>query len=541
VFSNLKLRTKLFAFIGFLAVMLIVAGGTGLYGITASKNALLSVYNDHLQGITLLGEVRNRQMQIRGQLLTSRLETDAFEIVDGMDKVRSHIFHIEKNITDYKEKIRSPEQQKLLDEFMTARNQYGMTGVMPTVSALSAMNFKEADSIRKQVLETTYEKASMGIDALIAYQTEQAKAEYERVSLLTQSIYVLSIAAVLAGVALSVVVGLLIARSINHGVRILDRTAAQLAGGDLTARAEITSKDELGEVGGAFNRMAGDFANVIRELRQSADRVAGASSTLSHTSDRVSEGSKGQIDNAASAAQSIEELNASVKEIAHRAEGAVTAADEASATSDQGQRVVANAVSGIQQVAGTVGQTAALITALGKRSDQIGQIVEVIRGIAEQTNLLALNAAIEAARAGEQGRGFAVVADEVRNLAERTASSTAEISEMIKGFQNETASAVQAMETGSQQMEGGVAQANQALGSLQQIDANVKRVVEMIQGIAAATRSQSQATEFITTRVEQIVQMARENGAHIDRATMASHDLQKLSEHFQQVVARFKT
>ena len=221
ILSNIKLRTKLFAFIGFMAVMLVVAGGTGLYGITASKQALLSVYNDHLQGINLLGEVRNRQMQIRGQLLTSRLETDAFEIVDGMDRVRSHIFHIEKNITEYKEKVRSPEQQKLLDEFIAARNEYGMSGVMPSVGALSAMNFKEADNIRKNTLETAYEKASRGIDAMIAYQSEQAKSEYERVSLLTNSVYVLSIAAVLAGVALAIVVGLLLARGAN--VRLADR------------------------------------------------------------------------------------------------------------------------------------------------------------------------------------------------------------------------------------------------------------------------------------------------------------------------------
>jgi methyl-accepting chemotaxis protein len=246
------------------------------------------------------------------------------------------------------------------------------------------------------------------------------------------------------------------------------------------------------------------------------------------------------MEGAAGAARSIEDLNGAVKEIAHRAEGAVTAADEANAMSDHGQRVVAGAVQGIQQVAGTVGETARLITALGQRSNQIGQIIQVIRGIAEQTNLLALNAAIEAARAGEQGRGFAVVADEVRNLAERTAGATAEIGEMIKAIQTETGSAVAAMETGSRQMESGLSQANQALGSLQQIDASVKRVVEMIQAIAAATRSQSQATETITVRVEQIAQMARDNSTHVDTTAQASHDLHKLAAHFQQVVSRFK-
>jgi len=202
--------------------------------------------------------------------------------------------------------------------------------------------------------------------------------------------------------------------------------------------------------------------------------------------------------------------------------------------------VVAGAVQGIQQMASTVSETAGLMAALGQRSNQIGQIIQVIRGIAEQTNLLALNAAIEAARAGEQGRGFAVVADEVRNLAERTAGATAEISDMIKAIQSETGSAVAAMETGSRQVEGGVEQANQAMLALQQINGSVKRVVEMIQGIAAATRSQSQATDSITLRVEQISEMAKDNSKHIDQATHASHDLHKLSAHFQQLVSRFQ-
>jgi methyl-accepting chemotaxis protein len=164
----------------------------------------------------------------------------------------------------------------------------------------------------------------------------------------------------------------------------------------------------------------------------------------------------------------------------------------------------------------------------------------VIKDIAEQTNLLALNAAIEAARAGEQGRGFAVVADEVRNLAGRTAGATAEISNMIKSIQSETGSAVSAMENGNRQVEGGVEQANQAMEALQQINGSVKRVVEMIQGIAAATRSQSQATDTITIRVEKISEMAKDNSLHIDQTTQASHDLHKLSAHFQQLVSRFQ-
>jgi methyl-accepting chemotaxis protein len=538
--NNLKIRTKLTVFIVFSALMLVVTGGVGIVGITASKSALLSVYNDHLLGINLLNEIRNRQMLIRIQLLASRQETDLFEITDGMDKVRSHIFSIDNLLNEYNEHVRNPEQKKLLDEFVTARINFGKTGVLPMIDLLQASDFSKADTLRKQVLVPAYDKASQGIDTLIQYQVEQAKNEYERVTHLTNSIYALSIGAIIAGLVLSVLIGLLIARSVSRGVSVLGQAAARLAKGDLTARAELESKDELGEVAAAFNQMAGDFASLIGELHQSADQVAGAAATLSKTSDRVSEVSKAQVENAGSAANSIEDLNAAVKEIAQRADGAVTVADEANTMSDHGQRVVAGAVHGIQQVATTVSEAAGLITALGQRSKEIGQIIQVIKDIAEQTNLLALNAAIEAARAGEQGRGFAVVADEVRNLAGRTAGATAEISTMIKTIQTETGSAVSAMENGSRQVEGGVEQANQAMQALQQINVSVKGVVEMIQGIAAATRSQSQATDTITVRVEKISEMAKDNSLHIDQTTHASHDLHKLSAHLQQLVSRFQ-
>ena len=174
------------------------------------------------------------------------------------------------------------------------------------------------------------------------------------------------------------------------------------------------------------------------------------------------------------------------------------------------------------------------MVSLGQRSDQIGQIINVIKDIAEQTNLLALNAAIEAARAGEQGRGFAVVADEVRKLAERTALATSEISKMISAIQSETGNAVATMEKGSSEVSDGVALANQAGKSLQNINNSVKRVVDMIEQISESTRSQSETTNEITQRVEHIAEMAQENTVSVNETTHASHDLQKLSGHLQQ-------
>ncbi len=538
--NNLKIRTKLNVFVGFIAILLVGVGATGLYGIHVSKNALASVYNSHLIAINDLNDIRNHQMQIRLELLSARQETDAFEMVDAMDRVRSQIFLTDSILNPYGEKHQVPEEKNLFNAFVEARLNFGRTGVLPMMDLLTKGETDKADKLRKQVMDPAYNKASAGIDALIHYQVNAAKQEFDRVTLITNRVQVFSLASISAGLVLSVLIGFIITRSISRGVAKLEATALKLADGDLTARATLQSKDELGEVAGAFNRMAQDFSALISQVRNSADEVAGSASTLSDTAARVQKISRGQTDQAASAAVSIEELNQAVKDIAGRAENVVTAADEASGLADQGRIVVNDAVNGIEKVARTVNESAQLVAALGKRSNQIGQIIQVIKGIAEQTNLLALNAAIEAARAGEQGRGFAVVADEVRSLAERTANATSEISEMITAIQSETSGVVLTMERGSSQVTSGVKQATQAVEVLQKINNSVKHVVEMIQGIASATRAQSEATNEITVRVEDIAQMARDNSAFIEQTTDATRNLHELSGKFQAVVSRFK-
>ena len=538
--NNLKIRTKLNVFVGFISILLVGVGITGLYGIHVSKNALASVYNNHLIAINELNDIRNHQMQIRLELLSARQETDAFEIVDAMDRVRTQIFQTDNILKPYSEKHQVPEEKVLLDAFIEARLNFGRTGVLPMMDLLTKGANDKADTLRKQVMDPAYSNASAGIDALINYQVNAAKQEFDRITLITNRVQVFSLASIGVGLVLSVLIGFVITRSISRGVAKLESTALKLADGDLTARATLQSKDELGEVAGAFNRMAQDFSALISQVRNSADEVAGSAGTLSDTATQVQKISRGQTDQAASAAISIEELNQAVKDIAGRAENVVMAAGEASDLSDQGRIVVNDAVKGIEKVARTVNESAQLVASLGKRSNQIGQIIQVIKGIAEQTNLLALNAAIEAARAGEQGRGFAVVADEVRSLAERTANATSEISEMITTIQAETSGVVSTMERGSSQVTSGVQQASQAVDVLQKINNSVKHVVEMIQGIASATRAQSEATDEITVRVEDIARMARENSAFIEQTTDATRTLHKVSRQFQTVVSRFK-
>lgn len=538
--KNLQIRTKLNILVIFASLLLVVTGITGLVGINISNTALSNVYNEKLIYIIQLNEVRDSQNRIRAELMGAGLERDSFEILGHIDKVRTGMFKIETNLAEYIKHIMGAEEKRMMDEFVAKRMDYGRNGVLPIIDLLQAEKFDQAHKLSKEVMVPGFAKASDSIDALIQLQVDAAKVEFERVEKLTKIIRVTAIIIIIVGLTLSIALGLIITRSVNCGVKELAKAAKKLANGELTSRVDWDSKDELGDVGRAFNQMASEFSTLISQVRQSADQVASAATKQATTAEKVSAISGNQTSQASIAASSIENLNLAVKEIAQKTVDVVSFANQASSMANEGQQVVNKAVVGIQQVATTVSESAQLMASLGHRSDQIGQIVNVIKDIAEQTNLLALNAAIEAARAGEQGRGFAVVAGEVRKLAERTATATAEISQMISAIQSETVNAVATMEKGSIEVNDGVTLANQAGQSLQNINSSVKRVVEMIAQISEATRSQSETTNEITKRVEHIAEMAKENTSSVDETTQASHDLQKLSADLQQVVSRFK-
>lgn len=538
--NNMKIRTKLTVLIVFVSALLGGIGLTGLLGINNSNNALLSVYNDRLLAINQLNEIRSNQMQIRIELLSARQETDGFEVMAHADKVSRNIFLIENILKSYNARQMSEEEKKLLAAFIKERMNFGMNGVMPTIDLLQAEKFAQADKLRKDVMDPAYAKASEGIDALIKHQVDAAKNEYERALAIGKTIRIASIASIVVGLALTILIGLVITRSVNRGVSTLADSAKRLSAGDLTARANLVSQDELGEVAQAFNQMAADFSSIIGTIRNSADQVNCAAETQSNAAEQIAALANSQTEQAANAATAIEGLNTMVKEVAEKAKSISEAAHEASVMADKGHDVVNAAVNGIQAISRTVNESEAMIESLGHRSNQIGQIVGVIKDIADQTNLLALNAAIEAARAGEQGRGFAVVADEVRKLAERTTHATSEISTMIGAIQSEISSAVTTMGKGGEQAEEGVAMAHQADEAIDQITASVKRVVEMIQQIAHATREESEITGTVATRIDQIARMASESSATIGQTAEACRGIQAMTHALQDEVARFR-
>ncbi|WP_447968324.1 methyl-accepting chemotaxis protein [Nitrospira sp. M1] len=324
-----------------------------------------------------------------------------------------------------------------------------------------------------------------------------------------------------------------------HSLTLLSKDIAQ-GQGDLTKRVPVVSHDEIGELGRYFNLCIEKIQRSMGMVSEATRRIVVSATELSTTSNELSQSSEGQNSRMVQSTSAVEEMTMTASEVARNSTEAARLAKDTSETARTGHEVMMETVAGMEQVSEAVGQSSTIIVTLGKSSDQIGDIVRVIEDIADQTNLLALNAAIEAARAGEQGRGFAVVADEVRKLAERTTKATKEIGDMIRQIQHDTKSAVASMEDGTQRVLGGVELANKTGEALEKIQSMVDQTTDMIQQIADAAEEQSSATRQIATDLETVAQSSKEASGGVTESAKASHDLRVLATELQSLINTFR-
>ena len=311
--------------------------------------------------------------------------------------------------------------------------------------------------------------------------------------------------------------------------------------GDLTQRVHVNSQDEIGQLGNWFNQFVQRIHDVVAEVGGVTREVAAAATEIAASSEEMSQGMSDQNQQVTQISSAIEEMSASVVEVARKSGDAANNASESGRVAQEGGTVVEQTIEGMRGISDAVSAGAASVAELGKRGEQIGKIIDVINDIADQTNLLALNAAIEAARAGEHGRGFAVVADEVRKLADRTTKATDEIAESIKAIQAETGEAVERMNAGTDQVATGVESATQAGQSLEKIVTSAQEVAGMIQSIAAAAEQQSAASEEVSRNVESVAAVSRQAGEGANQAASAAAQLSSKAEQLQRLVDTFKT
>ena len=343
------------------------------------------------------------------------------------------------------------------------------------------------------------------------------------------------------GLVVGAVVAVLIARSVVAAISRMVALIQEVAANNLAIEdMEVTSQDEVGQAGSALNTMKNSLRATMQSIASTAEHVASASEQISASATQMANGGETQKDQVHQVATAMQEMAATVHEVSKSCDKASESAHKASQTACEGGAIVEDTLTLMRSIADSVRDSAKSVQELGSRSEQIGKIVGVIDDIADQTNLLALNAAIEAARAGEQGRGFAVVADEVRKLAERTTKATKEIAEMIRSVQTETRGAVEKMQSGTQQVEKGVEVTARAGASLKQIIGQAEHVGEMVTQIATAANEQSSATEQVSSNMEQINKLVAESAEGAQQSAKACEQLSSLALELQNLVSRFQ-
>lgn len=327
--------------------------------------------------------------------------------------------------------------------------------------------------------------------------------------------------------------------SLQRSITELLAVINQVARGDLSLRGKVTN-DALGNVVDSINYMLDNFMKVLERVRKAAMEVTACSSNILIAADEMQAGATQQDQEITNTSSAVEELTVSMKQVSNNAEASAEAARRALDAAEQGNRAVRDTLEGMQRIRASVQATAKKIKSLGDRSLEISEIINVINDITEQTNLLALNAAIEAARAGEAGRGFAVVADEVRKLAEHSRSATKDIAALIKAIQAETNEAVVVMEEGTKEVEGGATLADQAGRALDAISSVVRQSAELVQEISLASKQQVRGTEGVAHAMQIISNITRQTSQGTRGTVATVSQLVKLSDQLNEALAQFK-
>lgn len=322
-------------------------------------------------------------------------------------------------------------------------------------------------------------------------------------------------------------------------VNAIIRKAAE-GEGDLTQRLEVESSDEIGQFSQGFNEFLEKLAELIRKVKVATDKVAIASEQITTISLELASGAEEQAGQTGEVATSVQEMTAAIVQNSQNANQTANIAEQANNKAKDGSNAMQATRQGMDEIVNATVQTAGIVNSLSGRADQIGEIIQVIDEIADQTNLLALNAAIEAARAGEQGRGFAVVADEVRKLAERTTKATKEIADTIRAIQGDTKEASNSMSAANTMVLKGKEAATDAETVLGEIVTTVNQAMDMIRQIAAASEQQSSGAEEISKNVEAISSVTRETASGAEQMATAAGELTNQTQELRMVVNQFK-
>ena len=530
-FTDQKIGVKLGAVFAFMLLTIVIIIGLGL---TSTKKVHGSVeeiakgnYQKTLHALNASKAVQDISSSIRMLVLLKDDGAMAQE-KQKIERARGRYLEAMKRLEETETEAKGQELIKTAKELMVpaskANNEVIQLALERKQEQAIALLLSDAIPLTEK-LQECFEKQ-------VQFQKEHVDATYQESVGIYDRAKLVQIGAGTVAIILGLISLTLLTRNLTTRIGRVAETMSRVADGDLTVQLRIYANDEIGELGKSINRMLDSTRSMIASISGTATELADSAHILSAGNEQIATSSEQVASQSSTVATASEEMAATSMEIAQNCSLAAESSRQGLELAVQGVAVVQQSVSGMNRIAEKVKQSAATVETLGSRSDQIGQIVGTIEDIADQTNLLALNAAIEAARAGEQGRGFAVVADEVRALAERTTRATQEIGQMIRVIQSETKGAVASMQQGVDEVELGTRDAAKSGEALVNIRNQIDAVAQQINQIATAAEEQMATTTEITNNIQQITEV-------VQMSASCSHDsaeeARKLLNHADQL------
>ena len=551
--SNLSIKARILL-LGLIGICgMIIAGGLGIFQLARFNMNLQESFVDIRSSMHTLIEVEQASVDFKTQIqewkniLIRGNNAEQFAKYETVFFDRAKAFQDRLNkVADVLEKENDPAGTKVISDLEKAIKEHGEL-TLAYKAALGAFDKSDPEAGRKvdvavkgkdrattELLTKIVAEIEAGEAAQLEKQQAEALAAYAsaRNLLLLLMLVILSLAGVIV---------VFTTRHISKQIENVQHATAEVKQSlDLTLRIPVSGTDEMAQVATSVNSLLDEFHGVLKRMQEAGNQASQASDGLSHSVTQLAAAVDQQNEATSSMAAAVEEMAVTVAHVSDSSTTAQNIAQQSLAVASDGGLVIDKTVRDMGTMAETVLRTSETMEALGKRTTEIGSIAGTIKEIADQTNLLALNAAIEAARAGEQGRGFAVVADEVRKLAERTSTATQEIATVIGAIQGETRNAMDDMHRVVEQVSANANGARQAGESIVKIRDGSVRVVDVSADIASALKEQSSASELIAKQVERIASMSEENAAAMGETKSASGTMKGLSREMLELVGRFK-
>jgi len=549
--ASMSIRGRLITLVGFLAVALIIIGGISYTIARSAESDIESIFNHEAVPMRELARVRRLVVENSGQIFRAMQHNPSFEYAKLHDHpIAMHLDVVDKNVKWMDETfvalkshlLPDSEELKILVEFEPLYRKYIAEVLQPTMTALRAGDYSTAMAANFLKSNGEFEgKMNPLLRSMAEAQEKAVKTSYETSTAQNKRFVMISLVTLLVGLLSGLAIAFHTIRSITGPLGEMQTLITRASRDkDFTGSIQVRSNDEVGVTAAAFNDLLKALQQSLGELRQGIIQVDDATASLAQASGQAARASTESSESASSMAASVEEMSVSITSVSDHTREALTIANRAGEHSETGGAVIGSAVSAMGDLVVQVRSVGATITELGEHSDRISSVVQVIKDVADQTNLLALNAAIEAARAGEQGRGFAVVADEVRKLAERTSKATGEIATMINDIQIRSKSAVEAMESTIGRLENGselAAKAGEAIEAIRKANGEVQRVFA---DINEAMREQGTASYDIAQKVERVAQASEESSVSVSVSADEAGKIRDLANMMRTNVERFR-